>query len=326
MPTLRTSYRILVATAIVLGFLQTAAHAQTKTSAQPPVFREYRLQAGYRAGVAQSYEVSEKTSIERIHSDSSRRNYQREVLTYMTVRCVENVDNVSRVIVTSDSIIYKFTAGPSIISYDSQKDLAPKAFPDLNNYLGTLNRSFEITYSPYGEITKISGDQVDFWKDYIQQNVSDLDTLISTIWLQSLSNENLAQLGDIQKRIIPGTKKVIDSSWKHPLAYRVDGVVYEGKARSTFKSYEGGVFTIATQDSLPVRTSWPVHVLEIPDLVTCLDGQAIVNSTLMLSTAGILNGLEAEIQARFRGQVGKEIFTQSVTSTQSWKLIKQYQW
>ena len=142
-------------TAVVLGFLQAAAHAQTKTSAQPPVFKEYRLQAAYRAGVAQSYEVSEKTSIERIHSDSSRRNYQRDVLTYMTVRCVENVDNVSRLVVTADSIIYKFTAGPSIISYDSQKDLAPKAFPDLNNYLGTLNRSFEITYSPYGEITKI---------------------------------------------------------------------------------------------------------------------------------------------------------------------------
>lgn len=326
MPTFSKSFSIVVSAAIVVCCANVVLYAQSKPSAQPPVFKEFRLQAAYRAGVAQSYEVREKTFIERRHSDSSLRNYEREVLTYMTVRCVESVDNVARVIVTADSIIYKFTAGPSIISYDSQRDRAPKAFPDLNNYLGTLNRSFEITYSPYGEITKISGEQVDFWKDYIQQNVSDLDTLISTIWLQSLSNENLAQLGDIQKRIVPGTKKTLDSSWKHPLAYRIDGVMYEGNARSTFKSYEGGVFTIATQDTIPVRTSQPLHVLEIPDLVTCLDGQAVVNSTLTLSTAGILNGLDAEIKARFRGRVGNEIFTQSVTTTQSWKLVKQYQW
>lgn len=301
--------------------------AQAKPAAPPPpTFKEYRLQASYRAGVAQAYEVSEKTLIERIHSDSSRRNYQREVLTYVTVRCIETLDNISRVVVTADSIVYKFTTGPSVITYDSQKDLAPKAFPDLNGYLGALNRSFEITYSPYGEVTKITGEQVDFWKDYIQQNVSDLDTLISTIWLQSLSNESLSHLGDIQKRIVPGTKKALDSSWKHDLMLRVDGVVYEGKARSTFKSYEGGVYTIATQDTLQARTSWPLHVLEIPDLVTCLDGQAVVNCTSKLSTAGTLNGLDAEIKAQFRGKVGTEIFTQRVTSTQSWTLVKQYQW
>lgn len=302
-----------------------SARAQ-KAGATAPSFREYRLQASYRAGIAQNYEVSEKTTVQRVHSDSSIRSYQREVLTYVTVRCIESMDNISRLVVTADSLVYKFTTGPSVIDYDSQKDAAPKAFPDLNNYVGALNRSYELTYSPYGEVTKVSGDQIDFWREYIQTNVGDLDTLISTIWLQALSDENLLHLGDMQKQIVPGSKRAIDSSWKHNFRLRVDGVVYEGKARSTFKSYEGGVFTIVTQDTLPARTRWPLHVFEIPDLVQLHEGQAVVNSTLQLSTTGILNGIDANITASFRGQVGKESFTQNVTSTQSWKLVRQFQW
>ncbi|MBU3699103.1 MAG: hypothetical protein FGM33_03705 [Candidatus Kapabacteria bacterium] len=312
----------------VLGLIVlTASSAQAqKAAAAAPSFREYRLQAAYRAGIAQNYEVTEKTTVQRIHSDSSIRSYQREVLTYVTVRCIESMENISRLVVTADSIIYKFTTGPSVIDYDSQKDAAPKAFPDLNNYVGVLNRSYELTYSPYGEVTKVAGDQIDFWRDYLQTNSGDLDTLISTIWLQALSDENLLHVGDMQKQIVPGSKRAIDSSWRHNLRLRVDGVVYEGKARSTFKSYEGGIFTIATQDTLPARTRWPLHVFEIPDLVQAQEGQAVVNSTLQLSTTGVLNGIDANISASFRGQVGKEIFTQNVTSTQSWKLVRQFQW
>ncbi|MEN9281512.1 MAG: hypothetical protein RL594_447 [Bacteroidota bacterium] len=323
---LKMTFRVVTPIVFMMLVAVFDASAQAQRTAAPPTFKEYRLQASYRPGVAQNYEVREKTLIERIHSDSSKRMYERDVLTYMTVRCIESVDNISRVVVTADSIIYKFTIGNTVITYDSQKDLAPKAFPDLNNYLGTLNRSYELTYSPYGEVTKITGDQIDYWKEYITENVTDLDTLISTIWLQSLSNENLQHLGDVQKRIIPGTKRTMDSSWKHPLQLRVDGVVYEGPVRSTFTSYEGGVFTIATNDTIPARTSWPLHVLEIPDLVTCREGQAVVNSNLKLATAGILNELDMNVRAWFRGQVGKEIFTHNVTSTQSWKLVKQYQW
>ncbi len=312
---------------VCIGLMVTpTATAQKTSSAAPPPVKEFRLQASYRSGIAQSYEVTEKTSVQRVHSDSSVRSYQREVLTYVTVRCVESMDNVSRVVVTADSVVYKFVTGPSVIDYDSQRDLAPKAFPDLNNYVGVLNRSYELTYSPYGEVTKVAGDQIDFWREYIQTNVGDLDTLISTIWLQSLSDENLMHLGDVQKQIVPGTKKAFDSSWIHNMRLRVDGVVYEGKARSTFKSYDGGVFTIATSDTLPARTRWPLHVFEIPDLVQMQEGNAVVNATLQLSTSGTLNALDATIAAVFRGQVGKEIFTQNINSTQSWKLVRQYQW
>lgn len=312
---------------LALGTLiAVSAMAQKAPSAAPPSVREYRLQASYRAGIAQSYEVSEKTTVQRMHSDSSLRSYEREVLTYVTVRCIESIDNISRVVVTADSLVYKFTTGPSVIEYNSQKDAAPKAFPDLNNYVGVLNRSYELTYSPYGEVTKVAGDQIDFWREYIQTNVGDLDTLISTIWLQSLSDENLVHLGDMQKQIVPGSKRVLDSSWIHNLRLRVDGVVYEGKARSALKSYEGGVFTIATSDTLQARTRWPLHIFEIPDLVQMQEGSAVVNSVLQLSTSGTLNGLDATIAASFRGHVGKEIFTQNVNSTQSWKLVRQYQW
>ena len=48
------------------------------------------------------------------------------------------------------------------IEYDSQTDITPKNFADLNNYIGPLNRPFTLTVSPYGEVSAIEGDEIEF--------------------------------------------------------------------------------------------------------------------------------------------------------------------
>lgn len=311
---------------IALCFLSTAGAMVAQQTGAAPAGREYRLQALYRAGIAQNYEVVEQTTVERTHSDSSKKTYDRKVTYFMTVRCIESIDGISKLVVNIDSLIYKFTAQGLEISYDSQKDITVKNFADLNNYIGPLNRTFEITVSPYGEVTKLSGEQVDFWREYLEQNAADLDSVVYTIWMQSLDRENLLQYGDVQKRMIPGLRKGVDSTWKHGLTTRVDGVVFDGKVSSRLAAYSGGLYTIITKDSIPVRAGEDVHIYGIPYLSTVRDGGAVVDNTLLLSSSGTINELTTVTKAWFRATVRAETFTHRITSTTQWKLTGQYQW
>jgi hypothetical protein len=244
----------------------------------------------------------------------------------MTVRCIEALDGVSKVVVNLDSLKYMFTSDGKEIAYDSQKDITPKNFADLNNYIGPLNRSFELTYSPYGEVTNISGDQIDFWREYLEQNAADLDSVLYTIWTQSLSRENLLHVGDLQKRSIPGLRKAVDSTWKHQLALRVDGMLYTGNVRSRLASYEGGLYHIITQDTLTAAPGQIVHTYNVPELVKVIDGSVTVNNTVLLSTAGTINEFTSILKGSSQLVAGREPFRQNTTSTLQWKLLGQYQW
>lgn len=317
-----THRSLFLSTLIALCLVTVASHAQESGAPR----REYRLQALFRAGIAQNYEVVEQTTVERIHSDSSRKTYERTATYQITVRCIESLDGIAKLVVNIDSLVYRFKAANVEITYDSQKDITPKNFADLNNYAGPLNRTFEITVSPYGEVTKLSGEQIDFWRDYLQQNAADLDSVVYTIWMQSLDRENLLQYGDLQKRVIPGTRKGVDSTWRHNFTSRIDGVIYEGNVTSRLASYSGGLYTIITKDTLAARPQQPIHVYGIPYVSNVSEGAAAIDNEVLLTANGTINEVKNVTKSWFRGIVKNEVFTHNVTSTTMWKLTGQYQW
>lgn len=291
-----------------------------------PSGREYRLQALYRAGIAQSYEFTESTQVVRTHSDSSKKTYQRDVKYFMTIRCLESMKGIVSVVVNLDSLTYAFTQDGLSVTYDSQKDITPKNFADLNSYMGPLNRSFELTYSPYAEVTKIGGEQITWIRDYLKDNSADMDSVLALIWNQSVADENLLQLGDLQKRVIPGLKVAVDSSWKHQLGLRIEGIRYDDTVRSKFESYSGGFYVLRTKDTCDVRREQRAHVYGVPYVTTVVDGQAAVDQTLSLASTGIIQTLTQHVDAWFRGKAANETFTQRITTQNTWKLTGQYQW
>lgn len=318
------TFRHLLVIALFASLMANLVVAQQAGTA--PAGREYRLQALYRSGIAQNYEVVEQTTVERTHSDSSQKTYERKVTYFVTVRCIESMDGIAKLVVNIDSLIYAFKAKGEQITYDSQKDITPKNFADLNNYIGPLNRTFELTVSPYGEVTKISGEQVEYWRDYLQQNSADLDSVVYSIWMQSLDRENLLQYGDLQKRVIPGLRKGVDSTWNHDLSLRIDGVVYDGKVTSRFASYTGGLYSLITKDTISARKKQLVHIYGIPYLSTIDEGGAIVDNTLVLSASGTINEVTTITSAWFRAKILNEEFSHKMTTTTQWKLTGQYQW
>lgn len=328
LPTEKTmALRTLRFAAILSVIACAAAGPLFAQSAGPaPSGREYRLQVLYRPGIAQSYEITEVDSVVRTHSDSSTKSYARQVTYFTTVRCLESQEGFSTVAVNLDSMQYRFTADGMEVTYDSQKDVTVKHFADLNNYVGPLNRTAELRYNPYGDVVSVKGEQLDWIRTYLQENGEGMDSVVALIWEQSVADPNLLQYADLQKRVIPGRKAMVDSSWQHRMALRIDGVVFDGTVRSTLAKYGGGLYTITTRDTIPAAKAQPVHVYGISYITTVLDGEAIVDNTIQLAATGSLNEVSSRVRARFRGKAYNEIFTNTITSTTTWKLTGQYQW
>ena len=314
---------LLAALACIAGFQ--SAVAQRPSTSAPPKVQTYDLQAKYHSGIAQSYVIEEKTTAVRTHSDSSKKSYERNVLYFATIRCIEAREGLSTIVVTLDSLQYKFTADGKDVSYDSQSDITPKNFADLNNYIGPLNRPYNLTTNPYGEVSKVEGEQVDFWRDYLNENREGLDSVIYLIWIQSLENTNLLQYGDLQKRVVPGRAYAVDSSWQHDLTMRFDGVVYSDKVSSKLDAYAGGLFILTTEDTLKAAPQ-RIHVYGVPDISNVKEGASVVKNSISLSNAGTLQEVTCEAKSWYKATVMNETFVQHVTTNVSWKLIGQYQW
>ncbi len=287
--------------------------------------RDFRLEARYTAGVAQAYEFTETTKVVRTHSDSSKKEYGRTVKHFMTVRCIESLNGLTKLVVNVDSIQYQFTAPGINVEYDSQVDITPKKFVDLNAYIGPLNRTYTLSMNSYGEVTSLEGEQIEFWRDYIAENSAGIDSTTLLVWQQCLADENLIFVGDQQKGIIPGLKVSVDSTWQHKLLLRTNGVLFVDTVRSRFAQYTGGLYVLTTADTL-AAASQPLRTFGIDMVAHVLDGKAAVNGELVLRNTGVIEELTLNVNAWYTAKALMEVFREDVSSTYQWKLTGQYQW
>jgi len=309
---------MLFASATTLAIAQSAGEA--------PRGREYRLQALYRPGIAQSYEITEVDTVVRIHSDSTTRSYTRTVVYFATARCTESMEGFSTVTVNLDSMQYAFTSEGVSITYDSQKDVMIKQFADLMNYVGPLNRQPDIKYNAYGDVLSVKGEQLEWMRDYLKESGDGLDSVMALIWNQSVEDPNILQYADIQKRVLPGKKVAVDSSWNHKFQLRLDGVVFAGDVRSKLAGYSGGLYMASLQDTIDAIPNQSIHVYGVPYIATVLEGNAVLDHNVDLAATGTINQVTSKAKARFKARAYNEVFTHEVTSVTTWKLTGQYQW
>jgi hypothetical protein len=303
-----------------------AQQPQQAPTAGAPSGRQVKLQPLYRAGIAQSYIATETTKGERRHSDGAVKPYERTVTSYLTLRCLETSDGFSTVLVNIDSLTYTFKDGDLAITYDSQKDITPKNFADLTGYMGSLNRSFELFYSPYGDVTKIAGDNITWMREYLDSNAIGADSVMMMIWTQSVADEALLQIGDMNKRIIPGSRMAVDSTWKRPFLLRTDGVIFRDTVRTRFAEITGGVYRMQANDTIAVVTGQKCHIYGVPYVSTVSSGSAVIDHTTDLTTTGTINAVRQKITALIRCTAFNETYDLALISTMEWKLTGQYQW
>lgn len=284
----------------------------------------------YPAGNAFIYVFKDSTKVTRRYSDSSTMTYVREVTYYMSQKAPKDPENgILDVDVNIDSMDYRFSSGDVTMQYNSQrtKDMQLK-FPDLVAATVPVNRTFRMTYSPYWEVVKTEGEQLDWLRNYIEENNNgQLDSMMLWVWLNGISMTNLAQVGDLEKGVLPDKRIHRDSSWRKPFFIKADGVdCRDDSARSVIKGFHDNAYVIETTISHLTPTKEPLRLYGIPYLVRVVDGKGTGKYTINLSKKGVINSAEADITTVMKAKVKNENFTQTVRSKYSWQILGQYQY
>lgn len=306
----------------VIGFMSVTAQ-QKGDEAQIP---SYKLKMGFPATIIHIYKITDSTGITRIFSDSSVRKFKRQYDLYFNERAPSSSDKgFLKLDVGIDSLFYKFTDGDAVFEYNSQAD-NPGAvtFEDLKAISVALGKDFSMTYSPYGEVTEIEGERLDWLKNYVLENGSGMDTLQTFIWLDGISLNRLKYLTDVKKLIYPVEKVYKDSLWTSPITFQIDGMNYYDTAQVKIVKVADNEITIEAKLN---------NIRAIPDMGRFygIKGQILPIEScvgtgtykLVLSSKNTIKFAELKTNVEIKVRIHKDFFTQKINSRVIWDLRQQ---
>ena len=210
----------------------------------------YRLRYKYPMSVTNVYKMVENTSVTRQYKDSTSLKYERTVNYFYTIKqLVKMDDNFVKVHVTLDSLQYSFKDGDALFEFDSQSEAQGSInFDDLNDYLIPLSKEFDMTYSPYGEVIKVEGGNLDNLIQYIKKATSEqMDSLDQQYWLNMLSLNRLQYIVDPIKLTVPSTPATKDSVWLSTPLYCVDGIYFKDTVSTHIAKVVSNYFDIESE-------------------------------------------------------------------------------
>jgi hypothetical protein len=298
-----------------------------KSKKEPP---KHKVAVKHNTKVYSSYKLTEETKVYRQFADSSSQEYKREVTYFLTQFVPDPPENgFDKVEVSIDSMLYKYTEGDAVFEFDSQSEKMPStSFFDLTVTSVPLGRAFTMTYSPYGDVAKIEGEDIDWLKKYVTvDGKKSLDTMKKYIWVRGVSDEHLLYLGDIQKRIIPLRTMQIDSTWKAMFAFEMDGITFNDAATTVkISDLSSGNFTLmAVADSMTTPQTFG-RFNEINEFVNIEASSAKGKYILKISPKGAIENAQADFYAEVSARFKKESFKEKIWTKATWELLGQFKW
>jgi hypothetical protein len=289
----------------------------------------YRVAVRYPLKVYSRYKLVEQTEIKRTYSDGSNKDYTRDITYYLT-QFVSKLpeDGFNTVSVTIDSMIYDLKDGEKTYHFDSQAhDKEIPNIQDLTAIAIPLGRTYDMIYSPYNEVVRVEGEDLDWLKDYVLVKGKDiLDTIKKTIWMRGISDTHLAYLADLQKNTIPSVKVRKDTVWFSPFKFQFDGITFFDTAQSRIAEYNAGVFTIESRINNMKPLKEAVILYDINTLVTADSGKFDGTYSYKLRPNGTITYAEANFQGVVYPKIRNEVFTQMVKKRTIWELLDQFKW
>jgi hypothetical protein len=287
----------------------------------------YKLVVNFRVNTFHTTKITESTKVTRTYPDSSTKEYKRDVVYYTTTQIMESpTKGFQTIIVTLDSLNYRFSEGDVVFDFNTS-DFQGNAlkFKDLNLKTIALGRTYNLIYSPYGEIAKISSEDIEETMDYMKTKGADYLTPIELfIWNHGLSTNHLSYLGDRKKIVFPFDRIAKDSLWKSPLSLELNGYNYNDTLNLKIKEYNAGVFQIEGQSSSISHVDSEILTYEISDLVKILEtnGSGIFNMTLNASGSILKSGFIYDIISKIK--VGNQVIIENIESNVNWELMETF--
>jgi len=319
----------LLAVLIMIFIFSTSINAQDNEVAKKggPNEKEiikYLLNVKFRTGTFYTSKITEKTKVTRIYSDSSQRVYTRKIDYYLTTQMFNSpTDGFQTLTVTIDSINYIFQEGDAIFDFNST-DMTGKAvrFKDLNYKTASIGRTFDLIYSPYGEVADIKSDEIDETLTYVKENAKDLSSIDLFIWNNGLCKEHLEYLGDLKKIIVPNYKLPIDSIWYSPFIFEINGYNIYDTLALKIKNYDAGIYTIEGVSSAFHHFDRKFFTYDVKETVPITLSRGNGSFKMILKATGEILKSEINYDSYFKMNVNEDYFLEHVETFVTFEVLK----
>ncbi len=327
---------ILKALAAALLFLLAAGglNAQNRSGDKPVKGEKekftFKVLQRYTPGRAHVYHYSQKDTVIRVFSDDSEKRFQRQVDYFFTIVAEEGPeDGFINVDVKIDSMRYRMEEGNAVFSYNSQEEIGSTGieFDDMEKYNVPLGRMFEMTLSPYGEATEFKGENLKWIRDYVEDGKEMISEKKYFMWMDGLSDNNLAHLADVRKIEVPLGFLKIDTTWQTPVDLRIGGYDFSGETTALIKDYEtAAIFITAGIDSLSLVQKRS-QFYAIKEMVDITDAK-IENSSMevIINHLGTVDMTLIKAEAVLDAAVKQEYFKEYIFTEMKWELIGRYKY
>jgi hypothetical protein len=299
---------------------------QTQFKSEDENAVKIRVSPKYQGGIKYHYKMTENTDVTRILSDSSVIKYNRTVEYYFSQFVMDppQTDFV-KISVSIDSILYKFNEGNGDVLYNSQDEAQKNVnHPDVAVITVPMGRTFELTYTPYGEIADISGKDLDELRDYVSnQGKKLLDTVDKFIWIDGISNEHLAHLTDVRKILLPPKMISPDSIWLSPFEIQIDGITFLDTLPVKVVKYSGGIFEMNSESKTLKNKNTRAKIYGINKFIQIDSCNGSGKYKIKVGPRGNLGYSSAIFNVELYSHLAKSYFKESITSKYEWTLINQ---
>ncbi|HRS01579.1 MAG TPA: hypothetical protein P5545_03435 [Bacteroidota bacterium] len=295
-------------------------------------YTKYIVRPKYPINLAFHYMYTDNTKFEQILSDSTIRQFERNIIYYFTLYSPGNIkDGFTTLRVSIDSLEYTYKSGIDSIYYNSQSDslLPPFNIKDFDISSVILGKNFDFIYSPYWDIGKIeeSGEgNVIEKRRFINDPVMGIDDPYRKyLWNFQLSDENLGYTVDLLKGIIPIHS--IDTNMVRivPIRFAIENLSFladSAKVKLITANSNKYVLRADFNHFVPLKKE-----VVIPEFLTFVNFEGITGDgsyILTLTPQGRVDSGELKLKLNLQFRDRKEIINEKIEKHSIWQLLDNY--
>lgn len=304
--------------------------AQAQKGEEEEEIMTYKVDFWLPPTIRNHYSYNERTEVTRVYSDSSVFTYSRELTYFYNVKAPNpRNEGFTTLEITLDSMKYKFKKGEYEYSYNSQgSEPANFKLTDCLANVVPLGNFFTITYSPYGNVSKLEGEELE---EFLQSSVIDkkdaFEPIDYFVWKDGLSNERLIHIADFKKIHYPHFEIAEDSAFISPIVFQLNHINIRDTVDMTFEDISGGYMTFGGSFSGVKYFNDKVRFEGIDNYmvdVEAVDAKGTVET--ILTPRGTPEETTLLVDMDVTGKVKMEVFTEKVVSAMKWELLGQWEY
>jgi hypothetical protein len=299
------------------------------TSNEKVELPKFYIHPKYPVNLAFAYKRSETTKVTQIFSDSTTRSYDRTVNIYFTLYAPgREIEGVTKLSVTIDSLEYLFVTGKDTVKYNSQDDEAvpPFNFQDYEASSIVLGKEFHFYYSPYWDFGKIDGEKLAEVRRYVNDPSNGIkDSLRNYIWNYHLSDEYLSNIVDVMKNLMP--IRNIDTATQINIPFKID--IDEIKLIDTTAKYKlteisSVLNTLTCKINHLTNREKKIRIFEFGRLVDVLDCDGTGSYELQVTPQGRVDGAKGKFNIIMHVKDMHEIIKEKIDDEINYQLMRNY--